>query len=262
MKRETAAPFRRTFRSLALALAFSVACTVEAPVAAVRGGGTVVVAWQQPETLHPLWSTGTQTDVMIYSVAVEGLLRIDPDGEYLPALARDVPTFANGGVRMDGSSMVVTYRLRPGIRWSDGVPLTSDDVRYTWRTIMTDPRVSSREGYALIEDVEASDELTAVVRYRAAYVAYLTRFATIVPRHVLERGEAAALEYSRAPVGTGPFRITEHASGDHITAERNPSYRVAGRPLLDRIVFRSVSSVQAAKAQLRAGEVQVSASLS
>jgi peptide/nickel transport system substrate-binding protein len=57
------------------------------------------------------------------------------------------------------------------------------------------------------------------------------------------------------PFGTGPFKFTENKSGDHLTAERNPNYRVAGKPYLDKIIFRSVPSREVAIAQLEAGEV-------
>src|SRR5438445_298158 len=129
--------------------------------------------------------------------------------------------------------------------------------------VMTHPRVTSREGYDRIADVDTPDDLTAVVRYRTIDVAFATRFDALLPRHLLDGADAAALTaYSRAPLGTGPFRITEFVSAEHVTAERNPNYRVAGRPYLDRIFFRFVSSVDAAKAQLRAGEVDAALSLS
>lgn len=128
---------------------------------------------------------------MVYALSVEGLLRIGPDGEQQPALAREIPTPANGGVRVEGGGMTVTYRLVPGVRWSDGTPFTSADVRYTWQAVMSDPKVASREGYSLIERVDTPDDVTVIVRYRQPYVAYATRFSTIVPKHVLERGEAA-----------------------------------------------------------------------
>ena len=159
--------------------------------------------------------------------------------------------------------MSVRWTLRPGIRWSDGMPLTSADVRFTWRAVMTDPRVASREGYDRIADVDTPDDLTAIVRYRTIDVAFATRFDALLPRHLLDGADAAALTaYSRAPLGTGPFRITEFVSADHVTAERNPNYRVAGRPYVDRIFFRFVSSVDVAKVQLRAGEVDAALSLS
>src|SRR5439155_15650522 len=168
-----------------------------------------------------------------------------------------------GAVRLlpDGT-MTVQWTLRPDVRWSDGMPLTSADLRFTWRTVMTDPRTTTREGYELITDIETPDERTALVRYRAIDAAYVTRFDALLPRHLLEGAtEAAVAAYSRVPLGTGPFRITEFVAGDHITAERNERYRVAGRPYLDRVIFRFVSSVEAAKAQLRAGEVDAAGSL-
>src|SRR5439155_15502451 len=175
-----------------------------------------------------------------------------------------IPTTANGAVNLDpAGGMSIRWTLRPGVRWSDGVPLVSADVRFTWRAVMTDPRVASREGYDRIADVETPDDLTAIVRYRTIDVAFATRFDALLPRHLLDGADAAALTaYSRAPLGTGPFRITEFVSADHVTAERNPNYRVAGRPYVDRIFFRFVSSVDVAKVQLRAGGVDAALSLS
>ncbi|TME26241.1 MAG: peptide ABC transporter substrate-binding protein [Chloroflexi bacterium] len=233
------------------------------PAATSRArGGTAVVAWQEPSTLHPFYSTGTITNALVYGVAIEGLVRIDPDGNPSAVLARDVPTIANGGVQLTPEgTMTVRYALRPNVVWSDGVALSSADVTFTWQSVMHDPLVATREGYDLIDDVETPDDLTAIVRYRQPYPAYATRFDALLPRHVLEGQDASRTDYPRRPIGTGPFVITEFASGDHVTAERNPRYRDAARPFLDRVIFRFVGSVDAAKAQLRTGEVDVAASL-
>ena len=229
-----------------------------------RHGGTIVFAAQEPETLHPFRSTGSQTNALVYRLAVEGLTAVSPNGAPRAVLAADVPTTTNGGVRVEADgTMSVRWTLRPELRWSDGTPLTSADVRFTWRSVMTDPRSATREGYDLMTDIETPDEKTAVVRYRAIDAAYANRFDAVLPRHILEGAtEAAVVAYSRAPLGTGPFRITEFVSGDHVTAERNERYRVAGRPYLDRLIFRFVASVEAAKQQLRAGEVDAAGSLS
>jgi peptide/nickel transport system substrate-binding protein len=225
-------------------------------------GGTVVFAWQQPDTLNPLYSTGTQTNALVYRLAVEGLVGIGPDGAPYAALAEAVPSVANGGVTVAEGAMTVTYRVRPGVVWSDGAALTSDDVRFTWQTIMSDPRVATREGYDQIASVDTPDDRTAIVRYRGLYPAYATRFDAILPRHLLDGASQGVRDaYGRGPLGTGPFRITELVSGDHVTAERNERYRVAGRPYLDRVIVRFTSSVDAAKAQLRAGEVDAMGSL-
>lgn len=185
-----------------------VSCVVPGPPARVTraSGGTVVLAWQEPSSLDPLYSTGTATVATITALAIEGLLRVGPEGDAEPALASALPTIANGGVRLLGSGMEVTYRLRDGLRWSDGEPFTSEDVRYTWHAVMSDPKVSSREGYDLISAIDLPDASTVVVRYRQIYSGYLTRFDAILPAHLLrDKGDAARLAYGRAPLGTGPF---------------------------------------------------------
>ncbi|TME89657.1 MAG: peptide ABC transporter substrate-binding protein [Chloroflexi bacterium] len=265
MQRSQAADWTRVCLAAALFLNACGAPTVvsRTDATAPRAGGTVVFAAQEPDTLHPFRSTGTQTNALVYQVAVEGLTAASPDGSPRAVLAVDVPTTANGAVHLlaDGT-MTVRWTLRPDLGWSDGTRLTSADVRFTWRAVMTDPRTTTREGYELITDIETPDERTALVRYRAIDAAYTSRFDALLPRHLLEGAtEAAVAAYSRAPLGTGPFRITEFVAGDHITAERNEHYRVAGQPYLDRVIFRFVSSVEAAKAQLRAGEVDAAGSL-
>jgi len=251
----------RLLVTLLLAITIGAACGPQR--APAGGGGTLVFAWQEPETLHPFYSTGTQTNALVYRVAVEGLVGVSPDGAPRPVLATEIPSTANGAARLDDAGgMVVRWTIRDGVRWSDGAPLTSADVRFTWRTVMSDPRVATREGYDRMADVETPDERTVVVRYRSIDVAYATRFDALLPRHLLDGADAAALAaYARAPLGTGPFRITEFASGDHVTAERNAGYRVPGRPALDRVIFRFAASVDAAKAQLKAGEVDAALSL-
>lgn len=252
-------------RTLALVVILG-ACAPQAPTPAStyaqpRSGGTLVVAWQEPETLNPLYAAGIQAAAAVYAVAVEGLVRVTPDGTFAPLLAREVPTPENGLVTPDGTGMRVRYRLRDGIVWSDGAPFTSADVRFTWERVMVDTKVASREGYDLITAIDTPDEHTVDVRYRELYGAYLTRFDAILPRHALA-GIADLTAYGTAPLGTGPFRIVEFARGSHVIAERNERYRIAGRPHLDRIVFRFVPSIEAAKLQLKAGEVHAAFNVS
>ena len=233
--------------------------TARAPV---RGGTLVVAIWQEPNTLYPYYATQTVSN-LVTEIALEGLVQVTPEGSYKAVLAKDVPTSGNGGLKLspDGKGMDVTYHLRPGLKWADGQPVTSDDVRFTWQAIMKDPRVTTRGGYDQITGVDTPDALTAVVHYGSIYAPYASRFSSsisqpILPRHVLEKeADISKSEFVRTPFGTGPFRITEFKSADHITAERNPSYREPGKPYLDRIIFRSVPSREVALAQLKAGEV-------
>jgi peptide/nickel transport system substrate-binding protein len=233
--------------------------TAQAPV---KGGTMTVAVWQEPNTLYPYYATQT-VSTLVYETVLEGLVLVTPEGNYQPVLAKEVPTTANGGLKLssDGKRMDVTYRLKPNLKWADGQPLTSDDILFTWQAIMKDPKVTTRGGYDEITSIDTPDSLTAVVHYRSIYAPYASRFSSsagqpILPKHVLEKeADISKSEFVRTPFGTGPFKITEFKSADHITAERNPNYREAGKPYLDRIIFRSVPSREVAVAQLKAGEV-------
>ena len=225
----------------------------------VKGGTLIVAIWQEPAHLAPHYTNQTVQSVVLNPV-VEGLLSSTPSGDYQPTLAKAVPTVGNGGVKIaaDGKTMDVTYQLQPGIKWSDGAPFTSADVRFTWQTIMTDPKVTTREGYDQIGSIDTPDDVTAVVHFKAIYSPYPTLFDRMLAKHVLEKeADISKSDYVRRPLGTGPFKITEFKAGESFTLERNPNYRVAGQPYLDRIIFKSVPSSQVAIAQLKAGEVQV-----
>jgi peptide/nickel transport system substrate-binding protein len=225
--------------------------------APARGGTLVFAIWQEPATLAAIYASQTVAGV-VYAVAVEGLLNTDTDGNYYPVLAKAVPTLTNGGVKIsaDGKKMDVTYDLLSGVTWSDGDPFTSADVKFTWETYLKDPKVVTTEGYSSIESIDTPSDTQVVLHYKTIYGPYATRFGAIIPKHVLQNvPDISKSDYNLKPIGTGPFKVTEFVSADHITVERNPSYRKPERPLLDKIVFRSVPSREVAVAQLKAGEV-------
>ena len=225
----------------------------EAPV---RGGTAIVAIWQEPSTLAPLYANQTVTDIVTYGV-VEGLAETTNDGKYVPTLVKSVPDVANGGVTVTGTKMDVKWELLPDLKWSDGKPLTSADIKYTWQIWMKDPKVNSRTGYSEIESIDTPNDLTAIVHYKSIYAPYPLNFGGIMPKHLLENeADISKTDYNRKPLGTGPFKITDFKAGDSITLEKNPNYRFApGKPYLDKLIFRSVPSVQTAMAQLKAGEV-------
>ena len=89
--------------------------------------------WEEPHTLDPVISNMFfESDV--YQLEFDGLIRYDERGHAIPDLAREVPTLANGGISRDGRTL--TYHLMPNARWHDGVPVTADDVIFTWHQIM------------------------------------------------------------------------------------------------------------------------------
>ncbi|CAN5116502.1 peptide ABC transporter substrate-binding protein [soil metagenome] len=220
----------------------------------VRGGTAIIAIWQEPSTLLPLYRNQTVATVVGNGV-VEGLARTRADGQYEGDLAKSVPLLGSG-VTVSGTKMEVRWDLRPDLKWSDGAPLTSADVKFTWERWMADAKVNTREGFTDIEAVDTPDPLTAIIKYKAIYPNYAQNFFGLLPKHLYEREpDLSKTDYNRKHVGTGPYRITEFKVGESITLERNDNYRDKGKQYLDKIVFKSVPSSQVAIAQLKAGEV-------
>ncbi len=242
---------------LASVVAISVAALPAASQQQPRRGGTVTMAiYQEPELLNPQIAVQTVSFEVLSSV-VEGLLKNDPKGEYYPQLAAEIPTRPNGGVSQDGKT--ITYHLRPGLEWSDGHALTCDDVKFTWQAIMT-PKSGAIEtsGYDQIDTVDCPNPQTVVVRYKTFYAPFLSRFRWIMPRHATgDPVNMTKWDYNRKPLGSGPFKITEWVSGDHITMVANDRYRLKGQPYLDRILFRVVPSREVGKQLLKTGDVDI-----
>ena len=238
----------------------SVAATA-APTPAVQKGGTLIFGmWQEPTTLAPIYSNQTIAGI-VKDFAVESMVRQDNEGNYLPELAKEVPTVQNGGVTVtaDGK-MTVKWQIKPNVKWSDGKPFTSADLQFTWQAFMKDPKAVSRAGYSDIEKIETPDALTAVITYKTVYAPYPGQFGRgVMPKHLLENEpDFSKTEYNRKPLGTGPFRVTAFKAGDSITLEKNPNYRDApDKPYLDKIIFKSIPSSEVAIAQLKAGEIHV-----
>src|SRR5687767_191414 len=218
--------------------------------AAVSRGGTAIVAiWQEPATLAAHYANQTATDIVNNGV-IEGLAETTTAGEYVPNLAKSVPTIANGGAKMsaDGKKLDVTWELKPGIKWSDGTPLTSADIKYTWEIWMKDPKTNSRTGFNEIESIDLLNEVTAVVHYKSIYAPYPLNFFSLMPKHLLEKeADISKTDYVRRPLGTGPYKVTDFKAADSITLEKNTNYRGAPeKPYLDKIIFKSVPTKQVA----------------
>lgn len=248
-----------TLRSIVpMLLVIHVACSGSGPPP--PSNDLLIIGYdREPDNLNR-FSTHILED--IHSCIVEGLITTDERMNLVPLLAREVPTPENGlvTVRRDGG-MDVTWRLRPGIRWHDGMPFTSADIQFTVEAI-NDPAYNpeSTDGFDRIASVETPDSLTAIVRYREVYAPYALQFMRgALPRHVLHgRDIDQAVDYNRNPLGTGPYRLSEWRTGEYILLERVPHYwRGDSLPHIRRLMFRFVTNTNTRINQLKAGEVHV-----
>jgi peptide/nickel transport system substrate-binding protein len=248
----------RNVALFAFATALSASCT-RAPVTQSSGARLVIAQAQEPTSLDPLFMEGPSVAIvapLIYS----GLLTVDGAGRLQPQLAARVPSLENGGISPDG--LTITYRLRPGIRWQDGVPLDASDVAFTFAAIMNPKNnVPSRFGYETIRSVEAVGKRVVRVHLLRRYAPILSLFMapdqnfSVLPRHLLARyGDLNTVPFNVMPIGSGPYRVAEWAHGDHLRLVRNAAY-FGGVPRLAQIDLKFVPDSSAVLNQLRTGEV-------
>lgn len=227
-----------------------------------RGGTLTVGLTYEIDTMN-VYSTGYLGDAQ--ATVVEGLLAPDKDAKYVPVLATEVPTLENGGIVLseDGKTMDITYKLRPGVKWHDGKPFTSADVKYTWEAVK-DPKfiAESKDGTEDIDSIDTPDDLTVVCHYNTVTPAFASTLFTfgIMPKHLLEGTDLNTSDYNRTPVGTGPFKVSEFVQGQYVVVERFDDYwRKAENgdqlPYLDKIVFKMIPDTNTLMTQLKSGEV-------
>ncbi|HTE47596.1 MAG TPA: peptide ABC transporter substrate-binding protein [Gemmatimonadaceae bacterium] len=214
---------------------------------------------REPDTMNR-YATHILEDIQ--TGVIEGLVTTDEKMNVVPVLASEVPTQANGGVKMraDGG-MDVIWKLRPGVKWHDGHSHTSADVKFTVDAINKgDWKPESTDGFDRIESVETPDSLTAVVHYKEVYAPYEMQFVRgTLPKHLLEgRDIDKAADYNRNPLGTGPYHVAEWKTGEYILLEKAKDYwRGPEYPKINRILFRFISNTTTRINQLKAGEVHM-----
>jgi peptide/nickel transport system substrate-binding protein len=276
----------------ALALGAMLACTPMTATPASRGpasrsvptprlGGTAVLTdYEYPSALSPL-TARTDSDLRLGRLLFSPLWGLDPQLHPYPDLARQVPTTANRGVRVapDGRSMTVEVQLVPGLRWSDGQPITVDDVIFTWRAL-TDPanHVAQRAAYRRITRMDRRSSSEVIWTMNGIDPAYLELGAGLflLPWHRLQgvaQGEWSNDPYFRDPdVVSGPFTVVEAVAEDHLVMAANRQFSdgrsVAGAypggggafvhsPYLQRVVLEVQSGKAAEEQTLNQGAADV-----
>lgn len=221
------------------------------PASPVRYGGTLVVASGDPVSFNPAITSSGQTHPVTGQM-FNGLIRLDRYFRARPELAR------TWSISKDGRTY--TFKLAPNVRWHDGRPFTSADVKFTYDEILLKLHPRTRTLADVIERITAPSRNVVVFRLKTRYAPFLSWLdednGAILPRHLYEGTDPLRNPANQAPVGTGPFKFESYRSGDRVVLVRNPTYFKAGLPRLDRLVFRIMGAAQATQA-FEAGEVAV-----
>ena len=253
---------RRTLLlSIALTSAVALAGTAWAAEQG-RDGELRLLYWQAPSTMMPYLSGGTK-ELEASSVVIEPLARYDNDGKMHPWLAEEIPTVANGGVSEDLKS--ITWKIKPGIKWSDGSELTSADAVFTYEYCShPDTGCTSSNYFNDIVSVDALDPHTIQINFTVAkpfpYAPFVGYNAPIMQKAQFDGCIGAkaqeCTEQNFYPIGTGPFKVVDFKPNDVIVFEANELYREEGQPAFSKLLFKGGGdATSAARSVLETSEM-------
>jgi peptide/nickel transport system substrate-binding protein len=241
-----------------IALVSLLASTSAMASSEVRRGGTVIFGADQ-EPLHlntlivggdHLWTQNAHWPTMALS------LKVTPRGTY----ANDLVS----RVAFTRRPFTVTYYIKRNARWSDGRPITAQDYRFTWQTIMNKSfNILSTIGYEDIASARIINSKTIQFRFRKIYAGWRDLFNGPIPRHALQ-GENINEIWRNSinnpkngrPIASGPFLLQSWNRGSNMTFVRNERYW-GPKAYLQRIIFRFVPDTNTQVQQIRGGELDI-----
>ncbi|MBA4421205.1 MAG: hypothetical protein C0391_08655 [Anaerolinea sp.] len=225
---------------------------------AIYDGPVDYVDYQyQPVILEQLPDLARGGAILVPVEVSEGMEMVDPDGnlmtlhkdiKYIPSgcSSPDCIAVYDGKTPVTMDQMVVTFKLKPGITWSDSMPLTAQDSVFSFELASSPMIISSKGVIHKTASYTALDELTVEWRGKPGFhdAQYASRFWLPLPAHLLASIDTGSLitdpRASETPLGWGAFILKEWTRGDHIKAMRNPAYfrAVEGLPGVDILTFR------------------------
>jgi len=228
----------------------------------VYGGTLIDALYEQPDSMIPNGSSGPETFALMAQAAVwTPLFYGDNHLQIHPGLASVVPTVQNGGITDNG--LTYTFHLRPGLKWSDGQPLTAHDVDFSWRLWMN-PKFtpSSTLGFDHIKSADVLNDTTIVFHLTQPFAPFLsvwTDYPAPLPEHIFGKMDPSKIlssEQNLVPsVSSGPFTVVSNTKGADIICKRNPYYYQKGLPYLNEVDFKTIPDLNTVLTALQSGSV-------
>lgn len=223
-----------------------------------RGGTLIIGVPGNQKNLNSAIYPRTFSGQLISINLFDGLLRTSKfgDGKITPVLAK------SWDISPDGLTYI--FHLRDDVKWHDGTPFTSADVKFTIEEVARPHHPQGHSNFDKVTSIETPDAHTVVMKLAKVDAAFMSKldpkFASIAPKHILEGTDIPKNEYNWAPVGTGPFKFKEWVRGSHIIFERNENYWLKAAdgdslPYLDRLIFRIIPNASTLLSSLEAGEI-------
>lgn len=220
----------------------------------VKGGTLVYSRQAETQSLDPITLRNGNGDIFATELIYNGLVRSDPTGK-----TQDLVGGVADKWEVSDDGKTYTFHIRDGIKFSNGDPVTAEDVKFTLDRF-GDPKVNQvmsvvAGGYGSTKVV---DEQTVEVRLSEPVASFLYNIsifpAFVVPKKLVEeQGDA----FFKKPVGTGPYMVKEFVRGSHLTLERNPHYWEEGKPYLDEVRFNFAADSNSRMLAVKNGDAQI-----
>ena len=248
-------------KTLMMGAAATMALTTAAHAERGTDGQVNILYSQAISTMNAYLSGGTK-DVEVGSLVLEPLAGFDETGKVIPRLVTEIPSKENGGISEDMKS--ITWKLTPGLKWSDGTDFTADDVVFTAEYCMHEEGGCAQLArYDGVEKVEAVDPHTVKVTFKEPKVnpfqAFVGSTSPILQKaqfsSCLGTAASTCTDQNTKPIGTGPFRVTDFKVNDVVMLEANPEYRDAAKPAFATAMVKGGGDIEsAARAVMETGE--------
>ena len=218
-------------------------------VSAQTKGGTLTVAQQADVVGLDPHTVSAYSSAVVDEQIFDSLLAITPKGDVAPSIAQKWTLSKDG--------LTYTFNLRKNVKFSDGKALTSKDVVYSLKRVI-DPKTASprQNDLGKVKSITAPDDSTVVIALEQTFAPFLTKIGGTL-MGIMPDGYAEKNDVNKTPLGSGPFKFVSWTPDDNVTLERNPYYWEAGKPYVDKLVFKPLKDDTARITNVETGNVDL-----
>ena len=214
-------------------------------------GGTLVNAMAgEPSNLIAMVA-GDSASSAIAGNIFNSLIKYDENLNYAPDLAESW--------KISNNQKTITFTLKKNLKWSDGLPLTSEDVLFTWKLI-TNPTTRTPYGsdYQLVKEASAPDALTFKITYASSYAPALDTWTAlhILPKHILKDEDINKTFFSRKPTGSSYYKLDEWISGQQVVLKASNN-STSGPPSIEKLISRIIPDTSSQFLELTADNIDL-----
>ncbi|WP_373601011.1 ABC transporter substrate-binding protein [Paraclostridium bifermentans] len=216
------------------------------------GNSITLVVGANPQTTNPLYAND-RASMTLMNAIYSPLYVTDKEGETFYLAEK---------VNVSEDYLTYKVKLRDNLKWHDGKPLTSDDIIFTYDTMMDKNQNSPKRGDFLIGDKQAELKKIDDQNFEVKLPSVSTSFESVlgdlrpIPKHIFEgEKDIAKSEKNNSPIGSGPYKFKELKSGESIILDKNSDYFL-GNPHLDTVAYRIIQDKNSATMALQNGEIQ------